>query len=267
MERMMQAVRNARQAREEQEDRDFITPTPVLVPGNGQNSINYERADTVTLDSAVLHENRILTGVEPDIFSESYRLLRTQILHRFRKNNWNALAVTSPGDGEGKTLTAINLAITMAREVSLSVLLVDANMRQSRMLKYFGLADRKGLSDYLTDNIPVEDLLVQPDIYNDLVILPGGQPLDNSAELLNSPKMGQLVSKMRAGNDNRIIIFNLPSVLTTTDALAFSPQVDAALLVIEDGVTTKSDIERTMGRLDRTSIVGTVLNKSRSAMS
>jgi Mrp family chromosome partitioning ATPase len=155
----------------------------------------------------------------------------------------------------------------MAREVSLSVLLVDANMRQSRMLKYFGLADRKGLSDYLTDNIPVEDLLVQPVIYNDLVILPGGQPLDNSAELLNSPKMGQLVSRLRAGDDNRIIIFNLPSVLATTDALAFSPQVDAALLVIEDGVTTKSDIERTMGRLDRTSIVGTVLNKSRSAMS
>lgn len=264
MNRMMQAVSNARQARE---DRDFIALTPVLVPHSDKNNIDYERAQTVTLDNAVLQENRILTGFEPDVFTESYRLLRTQILQRFNENNWNVLAITSPGEGEGKTLTAINLAISMAREINLSVLLVDANMRQPGMLKYFGQTDCKGLSDYLIDDIPIEDLLVQPDLYHDLVILPGGQPLDNSAEMLNSPKMEQLVSDMRAGSENRIIIFDLPPVLTSTDTLAFSPQVDAALLVIEDTVTTKSDVECTIERLSRTNIVGTVLNKSRDAVS
>lgn len=263
MERMMQAVSFARQA---QEDRDHIALAPARVPDRDKYNINYERAQPVTLDDSVLRENRVLTGLEPDYFSESYRLLRTQILRRFKENSWNTLAVTSPREGAGKTLTAINLAISMAREITCTVLLVDANLRQPKMLKHFGQPEREGLSDYLTGDMPLGGLLIQPDSYNDLVILPGGKPLENSAEMLNSPKMEQLVRDMKAGDDNRIIIFDLPPILSKTDALAFSPQVDAALLVIEDGVTAKSDVERAIEMLVSTSIVGTVLNKTRTAV-
>lgn len=264
MERMMQAVRNIRQT---QMDWDGIALTPARMSDNEKDNIDYERAQSVTLDYTVLQENRVLTGLEPDLFAESYHLLRTQILRRFKENNWNVLAITSPQEGAGKTLTAINLAISMAREITCTVLLVDANLRQPMMLEHFGRAEYKGLSDYLTDDIPIEGLLIQPDCYKDLVILPGGQPLENSAEMLNSPKMEQLVRDMKAGDDNRIIIFDLPPMLSTTDALAFSPQVDAALLVIEDGVTTKPDVKRAIEMLDRTHIVGTVLNKTRTTIS
>ena len=224
--------------------------------------IDFARAQSVTLDIAILRENRILTGLEPNLFSESYHLLRTQILRRFSENNWNTLAVTSPSEGEGKTLTAINLAISMAREIDYSVLLVDANLRHPMILEQLGLQGRRGLSDYLIDDIPIEELLFKSNQFGDLSILPGGQSLGNSAEMLNSPKMQRLVKDMKSPSDNRIIIFDLPPALSTTDALSFSSQVDAALLVIEDGVTKKQDLECAVERLNGTNIVGTVMNKT-----
>jgi Mrp family chromosome partitioning ATPase len=104
--------------------------------------------------------------------------------------------------------------------------------------------------------------MVKPSRVEHLVLLPGGEPLSNSAEMLNSPKMAQLVTDMKSRYHSRIIIFDLPPVLTTADALAFSPYVDAALLVIEEGVTEKQDLERAVELLGSTNIVGTVLNKA-----
>ncbi len=244
------------------QERHDATLVRVEIPRIDRCRIDYAQARHVILDKAVLQENRILTGVEPDQFAESYHLLRTQVLRRCLEHGWNTLAVTSPCEGEGKTLTAINLAISIAREIAYSVLLVDANLRHPVMLNHFGLPVRRGLSDYLSDDIPIEELLIQSSHFADLVILPGGQPLDNSAEMLNSPKMIQLVSDMKSCDENRIIIFDLPPALSTSETLAFSAQVDAALLVIEDGVTHRQDIERAAGLLDSTNIAGTVLNKA-----
>ncbi|MBT8117300.1 MAG: CpsD/CapB family tyrosine-protein kinase [Gammaproteobacteria bacterium] len=229
----------------------------------GSDEIDFQRVHCAIPDVKQLEENRILTGFEPDQFRESYNLLRTQILHRFRKNNWQVLAVTSPGEGEGTSLTAINLAISIAREIAYSVLLVDANLRQPRMLDHFGIPARRGLGDYLTGEISVEELLVKPGQYEDLVILPGGKPLERSAEMLNSPRMKQLVRHMRSCSENRIVIFDLPPVLSSTDTLTFAAQTDAALLVIEDGYTQKQDLEDAVQRLGNIEIAGTVLNKSR----
>jgi capsular exopolysaccharide synthesis family protein len=232
------------------------------IPRINKNKIDYTQAEYVTLDKAVLQENRILTGFESNAFSESYHLLRTQILRRLKENNWNTLAVTSPGKGEGKTLTAINLAISMAREIDKSVLLVDANLRNPTLLDHFGLTESWGLSDYLTDDIPIEDMLIQSSDYEDLVILPAGKPIENSAEMLNSSKMEQLIKTIKACHDNWIIIFDLPPVLLTTEALAFSSLVESSLLVIEDGATKKSHIESAIERLSSTNIIGTVMNKA-----
>jgi protein-tyrosine kinase len=220
------------------------------------------QTQTISVDDAVLRENRIVTGLEPGPFTDANNLLRTQVLQRFKENNWNVLAVTSPGEGEGKTLTAINLAISIAREVDYTVLLVDANLRHPWMLEQLGLAHRKGLSDYLTDDAPIAELLIKPSRVEHLVILPGGRPLINSAEMLNSPKMAQLVKDMKSRYHSRIIIFDLPPVLSSADALAFSPYVDAALLVIEEGTTQKHELEHAVELLSSTNIIGTVLNKA-----
>lgn len=224
--------------------------------------INYLRARHVPVDESVLRHNRVLTGHEPAAFRESFQLLRTQILRQLKENHWNTLAVTSPRSSEGRTLTAINLAISMAREVDYTVALVDANLRHPVLLEPLGLPEMKGLGDYLTEDTVIEELLIQPSCFEDLVVLPGGRALENSAELLNSAKMARLVSHMKSARDKCIIIFDLPPVLATAEALAFSGLVDAAVLVVEDGVTTRSDVARSVDLLDATNIVGTVLNKS-----
>jgi protein-tyrosine kinase len=259
MERIKQALEKARQ---ERALRQGVTPSAGTTPGTRPEDISNARTQTINLDDAVLRENRIVTGLEPSDFTEAYNILRTQVLQRFRENSWNVLAVTSPGSGEGKTLTAINLAVSIAREVDYSVLLVDANLRHPWMLEHFGLTQRKGLSDYLTDDVPLSELLIQSSRIEHLVLLPAGRPLANSAEMLNSPKMVELVKDMKSRYHSRIIIFDLPPVLTSADALAFSPYVDAALLVIEEGQTQKQDVERAVELLGNTNIVGTVLNKA-----
>ena len=260
MERIKQALEKARQ---ERQIRQGTASSPVSEPRQAATgSIDYQQTRSITLEDSVLKENRIVTGLAPGPFTESYNLLRTQILQRFKENHWNVLAVTSPGPGEGKTLTAINLAISIAREVDYTVLLVDANLRHPWMLEHFGLEKRKGLSDYLIDDVPIAELLVQPSRVGHLVLLPGGRPVENSAEMLNSPKMAQLVADMKSRYHSRVIIFDLPPVLSSADALAFSPYVDAALLVVEEGTTRKPDVERAVELLSTTNIVGTVLNKA-----
>jgi len=263
MERIKKALEKARQEREIRQG-GSSAPVPGTPPAS-TGTTGAGQTQTITVEDAILRENRIVMGLEPCAFTDAYNRLRTQILQRFKENNWNVLAVTSPGEGEGKTLTAINLAISIAREVDYTVLLVDANLRHPWMLEHFGLEHRKGLSDYLMDDIPLPELLVKPDRVEHLVLLPGGRPLTNSAEMLNSPKMAQLVEDMKSRYHSRIIIFDLPPVLTSADALAFSPYVDAALLVLEEGVTQKNDIENAVELLSTTNIVGTVLNKAESA--
>ena len=132
MERIKEALEKARQERQIRQGGEPVPAQPadeVAPAGTGVS-----QTQTITVDDAVLRENRIVTGIEPGPFTEANNMLRTQVLQRFKENNWNVLAVTSPGEAEGKTLTAINLAISIAREVDYTVLLVDATLRHPWML-------------------------------------------------------------------------------------------------------------------------------------
>jgi protein-tyrosine kinase len=230
----------------------------------GSGKITYSRTRTVTIPAERLRERRIVGGFEPGAYKDAYKILCTQILQRLRENGWNALAVTSPRGREGKTLTAINFAISLAQEVDQTVLLVDADLRVPRIHDYFGFPVASGLSDFLIANAPLEDILVHPGI-DRLVILPGGRPLLNSSELLGSQKMLSLVQELKSRYPSRIVVFDLPPVLSAADSLAFSPCVDAAVLVVEEGATDRDDVQRAAEMLSSTRLIGTVLNKSRQA--
>jgi len=162
---------------------------------------------------------------------------------------------------DGNPLTEIGAVTSEQLDIN-TVLLVDANLRHPLMLEHLGLAPHQGLSDYLIDDTPIAELLIKPDRVEHLMILPGGRPLTNSSEALNSPKMAQLVKDMKSRCHSRIIIFDLPPVMSSSDALAFSPYVDATLLVIEEGGTQKHEIEHAIELLSSTNIIGTVLNKA-----
>jgi protein-tyrosine kinase len=260
MERIKQALEKARLER--QKSGDTSTP-PYASTGSGiSGSVTYTHTRTADVAKSLLREKRIISACDQGVFTDAYKILRTQVLQRMREKGWNSLAITSPGISEGKTLTAINLGISLAMEVNYTVLLVDADLRHPGVHTYFGIEAEYGLSDYLTSDKPLSELLVHPEGIPRFVILPGGKPLTNSAELLNSPKMVHLVEELKTRYPSRLVLFDLPPLLSAADALAFSPYVDAALLVIEEGKTQSEDARRAVGLLDPDKVIGSVLNKS-----
>ena len=225
--------------------------------------IVYTRTRSLEIPVSVLRERRIMTAYEQGPFVDAFKILRTQVMHRLRENNWNVLGITSPDQGEGKTLTAVNLAVSLAMETTQTVLLVDANLMRPTVHEVFGLDDDcPGLTDYLLDDEPLADLLVHPGI-DRFVFLPGGGAISNSTEILTSPKMVSLVHELKHRYQSRIVIFDLPPLLHTADVLAFAPYTDALLLVVEEGKTTAEEVQQALALLTKSHpLLGTVLNKA-----
>jgi protein-tyrosine kinase len=247
---------------------DQVKPDPVetAVPSVSASKKGTSRTKVVAVDPAVLEQNRIVSALPQHELTDVYRVLRTRILQAMNTNHWNSLAVTSPATGSGKTLTSINLAINLAREVNRTVLLADFDLRCPSIHEYFGYEPEYGLNDYLYNNVPLDEILFTPSI-DRLVILPGRESIHNSSETLRSPKMEQLVAELKSRYDDRLVLFDLPPILAVDDAIAFKPYTDSILLVAEDGGTKKEDLQKSLEILKGTPLLGTVLNKSYSALS
>ena len=226
-------------------------------------SIVYTKTQSVTGHVDLQRENRILSAMDHSSYADSFKILSTQVIQRMEENKWNSLAITSVGQDEGKTIIAINLGISIAKEIEYTVLLVDANLRKPALHEYFGITPKLGLTDYLENDIELSDILIKPGDIDHFVILPGGAPIINSTEMLGSPKMCSLVDELKERYPKRIIIFDLPPVLNTADALSFVPNVDCALIVVEDDSTKESELKQTIELLSVTNIIGTVLNKTK----
>jgi len=224
-------------------------------------NIQYTQTRTVTLSRELLRRRRVIAGYDPCAFVDAYKILRTRVLHKMREQGWNTLAVTSPGAGCGKSLTAINLALSIALEAHQTVLLVDANLRDPAVHRYLGIEPAMGLSDYLMDNVPIPKILMNPKGIGRFVVLPGKRPIFNSSELIASPKMARLVEELKNRYPSRFVMFDLPH-LATADALSFTPYVDAVVLVVEEGKTTQDELSRAIEALQNTPLVGLVLNKA-----
>lgn len=169
--------------------------------------------------------------------------------------------VTSAMPGEGKTITSINLAISIAREVDQFALLVDTDMRNPSIHKYLGIEVEKGLTDHLLHNVPVPDLLIKPGI-NKLSYLPAGDPIKGSTEILGSPKLQELIAEMKDRYPDRYVVFDCPDLLHAPDALVFSSYVDGIVFVVEAGQTSREHVQKAIGLLEGRNIIGVVLNKT-----
>ncbi len=224
-------------------------------------NIQYTQTKTVVLSREFLRRQRVIAGYSPCDFVDAYKILRTRVLHKMREQGWNTLAVTSPSAGCGKSLTAINLALSIALEVHQTALLADANLRDPTVHRYLGIDPAVGLGDHLTDNVPLPKILINPKGISRFVVLPGKRPTFNSSELIASPRMAQLVQELKHRYPSRFVVFDLPH-LGTADALSFAPYVDAAILVVEEGKTTQQELSRAIAVLEGTPLVGLVLNKA-----
>lgn len=223
--------------------------------------VSYTQTKIHTPDSILLKKNRIISAFKQGPWLESYRMLRTRCLQTMDAMQWKTMAITCTSDQSGNSLTAANLAISIAMELNRSALLVDANFQNPSIANLFGIRAEKGLSDYLLQDTPLEEILINPGI-DRVVLLPAGQTLFNSTEMLHSPKMIRLVEELRSRYPSRIIIFDMPPMLSQDDTLGFSPYVDCVLLVVDEGHTKIDDLKQAAELLKECNILGTVLNKA-----
>jgi capsular exopolysaccharide synthesis family protein len=233
------------------------SPSSVRVP----QPIDYTHSRVVEVPPHVLERHRVAV-VANDASADAFRMLRTQLLVELRKNRWQTLAVTSPNKGAGKSTVALNLAISFAMEMDHTALLVDADLRDPDLRNILELEPGPGLADYLVGDAVLEDLFVHPRIGN-LALLLGGAPVVNTSELMRSPMMANLVRELRGRYPERVIVFDVPPVLSGADTLALSAYMDATILLVEERKTPRDDLERACDLLRNSNLLGIILNKSR----
>ena len=260
-----EAVRKSAE-RHRQTPPDPLRPQTRLrrVPAAPVDTSHAQRFQPITLDKAALHDNLVLPQLQDAGALRAYKILRTRVLRRLEANQWHAFAVTGVTAGEGKTLTAVNLAIALAQDVNTWVALIDLDLQRPRVAEYLGMRNahgEKGLADYLQGNATFENIVYSPDIER-LVVIPNFTPLMNSSEMLSSPRMTELMQALEAEQPRRILIFDMPPVLAADDVLAFAPQVDGLLLVVAEGTTDRSSLRRAKEVLAEMNLLGVVLNRS-----
>ena len=224
--------------------------------------VNYTKTQNIIVNNKLLKENRIISALDDRVILDSYGLLRTRLLRRMLQNGWKSLGITSASKGVGKTTTAINISVSIAMKHNHTVVLVDADLRSPTIHQFFGFKPKVGLSEYLTSDVSIEQILIHPGI-NNFTILPGNKHVETSSELLSSQKMSRLSEQLKSRYKSRIVIYDLPPVLVGDDVVAFAPNLDAILLVVEEGCTESDKLKRSIDLLEGVEIIGTILNKSK----
>ena len=269
MSKLKKALEKAKEARGAGESPYLALRPQVKKAGKDRQEVKvtYSNTKIVDIEQRIFKKNKLFSLFEGYEVTDQINVLRTQVLNKLKEIGGNSILVTSANPAEGKTFTSINLGISIAQELNRTVLLVDTDLRNPSIHHYdfandfFGVKISEGLSDYLLGHVEIPDLLLNPGIEK-LTILPGGRPLPNSAELLGSARMEELIIEMKNRyRGDRVIIFDTSALLTCTDPLVFSHLVDGILLVVEVEKTTPGDLKRVMQLLKDRPIVGTVLNK------
>lgn len=238
---------------------ELVTVRPLAVEQDPAKRITR----TAAVESTLLQSNRILPPGAKGDGGMPYRMLRTQTLKRLDKLGGSTLAIVSPRAGDGKSLTAINLAISIACDPNRTALLVELDLRRPSLARRWGLESEIGFDEHLRSRAPLERMMVRPAGYDRLVLLPASASAEDSSDLVLSSRAAEFVSEAKARYANRVILFDLPPALETDEVLGFMPHVDAALLVVREGITSREDVVRTLELLRDTPVVGTVLNGSR----
>jgi exopolysaccharide/PEP-CTERM locus tyrosine autokinase len=197
--------------------------------------------------------------------AEEYRRLKSILIRQTKSDFKNLIMITSAVEGEGKTITSINLAIAFAREIDHSVLLLDADLRNPMIDKYLGLECPHGLYDYLTSSMNISDVIYKTDLPH-LKILPAGKKTDRAAELLASNKMKTLMQDLKKKFMDRYIIVDTPPVETFADAIILGSYVDAVLMVIKERGVKQKTIQEALDQLKSFNLLGVVYNHASTSV-
>ncbi|MHB8885750.1 MAG: CpsD/CapB family tyrosine-protein kinase [Methylovirgula sp.] len=217
----------------------------------------------IELNAATLLSKRIISHDTTDPRSKSFDMLRTQVLRSMDIKGWQVLAVTSPSAGCGKTMTAINLALSIARQPERSVLLIDMDLRKPQVASCLGFRGDEHLLGVLEGRTALSDALIEAHVRDQrFMVLPSKPMTSGSAEWMASRAMSKLLLEIKKDYPTCTVILDMPPVLHSDDVIAILPQLDCFLLVVAAGVTTVAQIEECNRHLQSVDILRIVLNKA-----
>lgn len=222
------------------------------------------------IDLVALREGGYITpDMPPNLMSEEFRIIkRSLLLNAFSKNedkvkNSNVLLVTSSNPSEGKTFCTINLALSIATEQDVTVLLVDADFSKPEILNRLGVSGGRGLMDVVADSsLDLSDCLVRTNVPN-LVLLPAGRQHNLTTELLASERMENIVTEISTRYPDRLVIFDSPPVLASSAASVMALYMGQIVFVVEAEKTTEPQIKESLGMVSACDNINLLLNKTR----
>jgi len=238
----------------------------VVAPQDAASS--WQRLSTFDLDARMLERNRIITAARQDPAHTTFDVLRTRLLQALAERGWSRVAITSPTKGCGKTFTAANLAISLARQENCATLLLDLDMRAPTLHKTFGQKSVGSIGDMLRGRVDPADHLRRPgpnamNVGRNIAFGFNDVTEDYASELLQDPVTAQTLKTMTDTLRPDVVIYDMPPALSSDDVIAFRAHFDAVLLVVGGGLTTDAevkDVERRLG--EQTPLLGMVLNRA-----
>lgn len=233
---------------------------PIREPG-----IRLEPLRSVEISVTACEQYRVLLSDsqlrEYPYADAAYRLLRSRLQNRIKRSNWFSLAIASPSQADGKTVTALNLAISIAREKQKPVYVLDLDMRNPSICKFLGIRDVRPLTDYFLGLAKPEDVLVQTS-FPSLIVAGALSPTDGASEMLAGPRFSELLAHIRLRSPDACVLVDLPPVNLTDEALLVGPRVDAILVVVSEGKTERAHLAQTLSALGEFTVAGVVVNRS-----
>ena len=216
----------------------------------------------LAIDRAQLRARKVVFPEESTAAARAYRMLRAQLLQRARSSGLGTIGIVSSASGEGKTLTAVNLALSLAADPNYSVTLVDLDLRRPSVAETLGIAPPIGLETWLAEEQPVASVLYGLEGVARLSVVPTLAPLPAASEALAGSRTRDLIEGLRTTDGRRLLVVDLPPALLSDHVLTVSPLLDGFVLLVTEGRTLRDDVERVFELLGRDRIVGTVLNRS-----
>ncbi|MBW9065796.1 CpsD/CapB family tyrosine-protein kinase [Rhizobium herbae] len=224
--------------------------------------IAWENLSPLDLDQERALQNRIVTIDRSDPAHAPFDMLRTRVLQDLRQNNWTSVAITSPTPSCGKSLVALNLAFSLAHQEDCRTLLIDLNLKHPAIGAMLGVRAPASMEEFLRGHAATHNLFMRHG--DNLAIGTNHQPVQFSAELLQSQDAARILQDLQAKLEPDVILFDMPAVLASDDVTAFMPNVDCAILVAAADSSTFDEVDECERYLaERTKVLGAVLNRCR----
>jgi exopolysaccharide/PEP-CTERM locus tyrosine autokinase len=246
-------------------DRSPHRSAPVVVNDRFEETATLAQA--ITIDNAALRASGYFPEQDSDRqFAEQYRRIKRPLIERALSGQAGSgesrvIMVTSALPGDGKTFTSINLALSMALERDVSVLLVDTDVAKRHVSEIFGLQTRKGILDALVDDGVEAESLIVPTTTRGFSVLPAGTPTAGTAELLSSNRMRNIIANLCGRNPRRILLLDSPPLLITNEGGALVKFASQVVLVVRAERTPRQAVQAAVAMLDPQQAGGIVLNQ------